>query len=69
VIAGERRAGEASQVVSMIGTYRDAVAEGETLTAKGVLEEVSQEGLQRWYRVVVGSSAPGEFIDWTGPRP
>ncbi|UCD44494.1 MAG: hypothetical protein JSV27_10270 [Candidatus Bathyarchaeota archaeon] len=67
VIAGEPRAGEASQVVSMIGTFRDVVAEGETLTAKGVLEEMSQKGMQSWCRVVVGSSAPGEYIDWNEP--
>ena len=53
-----------SQVVSMIGTYRDVVSEGEVISARGVLEEVSKNGGINGYRVVVGSSGTGEYVDW-----
>jgi predicted nucleotidyltransferase len=53
-----------SKVVSMIGTYRDVVSEGEMMSARGVLEEVSEDGGPTGYRVVVGSSGAGEYVDW-----
>jgi predicted nucleotidyltransferase len=53
-----------SKVVSMIGTYRDVVSEGEMMSARGVLEEVSEDGGTTGYRVVVGSSRAGEYVDW-----
>jgi predicted nucleotidyltransferase len=56
---------EVSQVVSMIGTYRDVVEEGERFRARGVLEEVLDE-TGTWHRVVVGSGRPGEYLEWPG---
>jgi predicted nucleotidyltransferase len=56
---------EASQIVSMIGTYRDVVKEGERLGARGMLEEVQDE-TGTWYRLVVGSGSPGEYLEWPG---
>lgn len=52
-----------SEVVSMIGLYRDIVDEGETMRVRGVLEEVEYPG-SKWYRMVVGSVSPGEYLDW-----
>ena len=57
---------EVSQIVSMIGTYRDVVKEGERFRARGVLEEVQYEAGTR-YRLVVGSGRPGEYLEWPGP--
>jgi len=54
---------EISQVVSMIGTYRDVISEGESFRASGMLEEV-HDGTGSWRRVVVGSGRPGEYVDW-----
>lgn len=54
---------EVSQVVSMIGTYRDVVEEGERFRARGVLEEVLDE-TGMWHRVIVGSGRPGEYLEW-----
>jgi predicted nucleotidyltransferase len=54
-----------SQVVSMIGLYRDIVRVGEKMRVKGNLEEFVNG--QRRFRVVVGSTSPGEYIDWIGP--
>ncbi|UCH56888.1 MAG: hypothetical protein JSV18_05970 [Candidatus Bathyarchaeota archaeon] len=54
---------EISEVVSMIGMYRDAVREGERMRARGILEEVSTQ-TRRWLRVVVGASYSGEYLDW-----
>lgn len=56
---------EVSQIVSMIGTYRDIVKEGERLRVRGVLEEVQDEA-ETWYRLVVGSGRPGEYLEWPG---
>ena len=56
---------EVSQVVSMIGTYRDVVEEGERFKARGVLEKVLDE-TGTWNRVVVGSGRPGEYLEWPG---
>jgi predicted nucleotidyltransferase len=53
-----------SKVVSMIGTYRDVMREGEVMSARGVLEEVSEDGWPTGFRVVVGSSGAGEYVDW-----
>jgi predicted nucleotidyltransferase len=56
-----------SEVVSMIGMYRDIVSDGEMMRARGVLEEVTEgSGLKR-YRVVIGSSHHGEYLDWIEP--
>ena len=55
--------GEISEVVSMIGSYRDLVARGERIKVRGFLEEVSL-GDERWLRVVVGSGRVGEYLDW-----
>ncbi|MCW3978359.1 MAG: hypothetical protein NWF12_01300 [Candidatus Bathyarchaeota archaeon] len=56
---------EVSQIVSMIGTYRDVVKEGESFRARGVLEEVQDEA-ETWHRLVVGSGRPGEYLEWPG---
>jgi predicted nucleotidyltransferase len=40
------------------------VSEGEMMSARGVLEEVSEDGGTTGYRVVVGSSRAGEYVDW-----
>ena len=57
--------GDVTQIVSMIGTYRDVVSEGERFRARGMLEEV-YDGTGSWRRVVVGSGRPGEYVDWPG---
>ena len=57
------RDAEVTEVVSMIGMYRDVVEPGETIRARGVLEEVSASG-GSWVRLVVGSGRSGEYIDW-----
>ncbi len=54
---------EVSQIVSMIGTYRDIVKEGERFRARGMLEEVQEEA-GTWHRLVVGSGRPGEYLEW-----
>jgi predicted nucleotidyltransferase len=55
--------GEVSEVVSMIGSYRDLVSKGERIRVRGFLEEVTQ-GDESWLRVVVGSGRAGEYLDW-----
>ncbi|MBL7168482.1 hypothetical protein ISS40_07380 [Candidatus Bathyarchaeota archaeon] len=55
--------GEVTEVVSMIGSYRDLVARGERIKVRGFLEEVAR-GDERWLRVVVGSGRAGEYLDW-----
>lgn len=55
------------EVVSMIGLYRDIIDDGENMRARGVLEEVAERSDLKWYRVVVGSAHPGEYLDWLGP--
>ena len=66
-VESERGVVTVAQVVSMIGTYRDIVRAGEVLSARGVLEEVSEDGRPTCYRVVVGSSGAGEYVDWAEP--
>jgi len=61
---GHPRAPEAAEIVSMIGMYRDIAEPGETLRARGVLEEASSPTRGRWIRLVVGSGRPGEYVDW-----
>jgi len=60
---GAEKVGEVSEVVSMIGSYRDLVAKGERIKVRGFLEEVSQWD-ESWLRVVVGSGRAGEYLDW-----
>jgi predicted nucleotidyltransferase len=55
---------EATEIVSMIGMYRDIAEPGETLWARGTLEEISSPTLGRWIRLIVGSGQPREYIDW-----
>ena len=54
---------EVSEVISMIGLYRDVVEEGEEIRARGVIEEVTIDGETR-LRLVVGTTQPNEYIDW-----
>jgi len=54
-----------TEVASMIGQYRDVISAGEMMKARGVLEQV--DGGEGSLRIVVGSSLPGEYIDWLGP--
>jgi predicted nucleotidyltransferase len=61
---GHPRAPEATEIVSMIGMYRDIAEPGETLRARGILEEVASPTRGRWIRLVAGSGRPGEYIDW-----
>ncbi len=61
---GHPRAPEAAEIVSMIGMYRDIAEPGETLRARGILEEASSPTRGRWIRLVVGSGRSGEYIDW-----
>lgn len=61
---GHPRAPEATEIVSMIGMYRDIAEPGETLRARGVLEGVASPTRGGWVRLVVGSGRPGEYIDW-----
>jgi predicted nucleotidyltransferase len=63
-LPGHPRASETAEIVSMIGIYRDIIKTGETLRAKGTLEEASSPIRGRWIRLVVGSGQPGEYIDW-----
>lgn len=50
-----------SQIISMIGVYRDAVKLGERMIVRGVLEEVQDQG-GKIFRIVVGSGSSGEGI-------
>ncbi len=52
-----------SEVVSMIGSYRDLVSKGERIRVRGFLEEAAR-GDERRLRVVVGSGRAGEYLDW-----
>jgi predicted nucleotidyltransferase len=61
---GDRSLPDITEIVSMIGMFRDVVAEGEVIRAKGMLEEVEESG-RTWLRVVVGAAHPGEYLDWT----
>ena len=57
---------DVSDVVSMIGSYRDLVSRRERMRVRGFLEEVAQ-GDKSWLRVVVGSGRAGEYLDWCEP--
>ncbi len=56
-----------SEVVSMIGRQRDLVRPGETMRARGVLEQVFEGDEAVHLRVLVGSALPGEYLDWVDP--
>jgi hypothetical protein len=56
-----------SEVVSMIGRQRDLVRPGETMRARGVLEQVFEGDEAVHLRVFVGSALPGENLDWVDP--
>jgi len=62
-IGGDTDLAGVREVVSMIGMYRDVSAEGETIRAKGMLEEALEPG-RKWLRIVVGAAQPGEYLDW-----
>jgi predicted nucleotidyltransferase len=66
-IRGEKHGTEKiSKVVSMIGLYRDTVTVGERMRVRGFLEEVVNSYGLKHFRIVVGSTNPGEYIDWLG---
>ena len=48
------------EVVSMIGLYRCVARKGDRIVVRGMLEEVI--GQERYFRVVVGSGLPHEYI-------
>ena len=54
--------GKISRVVSMIGLFRDLVRPGEKLRAKGKIELVNSNGSERYFRLVVGTGAMGEYL-------
>jgi predicted nucleotidyltransferase len=56
-----------SEMVSMIGRQRDLVRPGETMRARGVLEQVFEGDEAVHLRVFVGSALPGEYLDWVDP--
>ena len=58
--------GEISEVISMVGLYRDVVWSGESMKVRGMLEEEVEGVGPGRLRVVVGSASPGEYIDWGG---
>ena len=62
-IGGDTDLSGVHEVVSMIGMYRDVVAEGEMIRVKGILEE-AMEPERKWLRIVVGAALPGEYLDW-----
>jgi predicted nucleotidyltransferase len=55
VLEGDPGAAEVREVVSYEGLYRDVVAEGEDVEARGKLESVND----RSYRLVIGTAALG----------
>jgi len=59
------RISRVSEVVSMIGLYRDVVRAGERIRARGMLEESTDARGNTKYRVVVGSGSPMEYISWS----
>lgn len=65
VVGSDPNVERVSEVVSMIGLYRDVVEEGESIKARGMLEEVVRPNGARRFRVVVGSALPGEYLDWS----
>ncbi|MCK5319716.1 MAG: hypothetical protein KAJ55_17520, partial [Anaerolineales bacterium] len=62
-IGGDTDLAGVREVASMIGMYRDVAKEGETIRAKGMLEEAMEPG-RNWLRIVVGAAQPGEYLDW-----
>jgi predicted nucleotidyltransferase len=63
-VDGGRNLGEVTEVVSMVGMYRDVAAVGEAMRAKGMLEEIRENG-ERRHRIVVGAAQLGEYLEWT----
>jgi predicted nucleotidyltransferase len=55
-----------SEVVSMIGLYRNFIEAGDVIEARGMLEEVVESKERRYFRIVVGSGLKGEYIDCVG---
>lgn len=52
-----------SQVVSMIGEFRDIAKKGDEVEVQGMLERVEEvDGTETYYRVVIGSGKGKEFI-------
>ncbi len=52
-----------SQVVSMVGDFRDIARKGDEVEVQGMLEKVEDlKDIQTYYRVVVGSGKGDEFI-------
>ena len=60
------RVGGISEVVAMVGLYRDVVRPGESMRVRGMLEEVLEKVEPVRLRVVVGSASPGDYLDWVG---
>jgi predicted nucleotidyltransferase len=52
-----------SEVVSMIGQYRDIAGTGDRIQGTGILEEVQDKLNKISYRVVIGSGRTNEYID------
>jgi len=53
---------EPREVVSMIGLFRNVARIGDWIEASGMLERVSPRTGRPYYRLVVGSGRPGEYI-------
>jgi predicted nucleotidyltransferase len=53
-----------TEVVSMIGAYRNVITDGERIRVKGVLEKVVENGID-YYRIVVGTTNSGEYLYWS----
>ncbi len=60
VLSGDSRASGCKQVISMIGLYRGVASKGDTIIAKGMLEEC--RGDETFYRVFIGSGISEEYI-------
>jgi predicted nucleotidyltransferase len=54
------------RIVSMNGLFRDIVRPGEKIRARGMVESVTDDRYGRYFRLVVGSGAKGEYLSWTG---
>jgi predicted nucleotidyltransferase len=59
----DTRVEDVFEVVSMIGLFRDIISDGEVMRARGILEEVKVGGDTN-LRLVVGTTRPGEYVDW-----
>jgi predicted nucleotidyltransferase len=55
-----------TEVVSMIGAYRNVVVDGERIRVKGMLEKV-MEKRKVYHRIVVGTTNSGEYLSWSNP--